>query len=46
MMKNFDIMEAHWKIRILEGVHEKTTFGGGGVRGWITKKEGLDSLQI
>ena len=24
----------------------KNNFFGGGVRGWITKKEGLDSLQI
>ena len=50
MMKNFDIMGAYWKIRFLEGMHEKPIFWRGRGRGEgvgeSPKKDGLDSLQI
>ena len=40
-MKNFNIMEVHWKIQFLEGSMKNQYIGGE-----FPKKRGLDSLQI
>ena len=40
-MKNFNIMEVHWKIRFLGRVPEKPIY-----KGELPKKGGLDSFQI